>query len=128
LNSGFKSKAEEIQWRRSKVLELKSQGLDQREIAQRLQVSPTLISFDMKFMRKEALKNIGDYTTKEPPLQFRIVTKALQNAIQTYWKLSQEAKDDHDKIDAMEHYIDSHQTLWSLLLGLKMIGSLKILD
>jgi transcriptional regulator with XRE-family HTH domain len=117
LNSGFKSKAEEIEWRRSKVLELKSQGLDQREIAQRLQVSPTLISFDMKFMRKEVLKNIGDYTTKELPLQFRIVTKALQNAIQTYCKLSQEAKDDHDKIDAMEHYIDSHQTLWSLLLG-----------
>src|SRR5215204_592217 len=87
----FESKAEEIEWRRS--------------------------SFDMKFMRKEALKNIGDYTTKELPLQFRIVTKALQNAIQTYWKLSQEAKDDHDKIDAMEHYIDSHQTLWSLLLG-----------
>src|SRR5918994_7403870 len=89
LSSGFKSKAEEIEWRRSKVLELKSQGLDQREIAQRLQVSPTLISFDMKFMRKEALKNIGDYTTKELPLQFRIVTKALQNAIQTYWRLSQ---------------------------------------
>jgi transcriptional regulator len=90
LNSGFESKAEEIEWPRSKVLELKSQGLDQREIAQRLQVSPTLISFDMKFMRKEDLKNIGDYTTKELPLQFRIVTKALQNAIQTYWRLSQE--------------------------------------
>jgi orotate phosphoribosyltransferase-like protein len=59
LNSGFKSKAEEIEWPKSKVLELKSQGLDQREIAQRLQVSPTLISFDMKFMRKEDLKNIG---------------------------------------------------------------------
>lgn len=65
MNSGFKTKSEEIEWRRSKVLELKSQGLDQREIAQRLQVSPTLISFDMKFMRKEALKNIVDYTTKE---------------------------------------------------------------
>jgi hypothetical protein len=65
---------------------MKSQGLDQREIAQRLQVSPTLISFDMKFMRKEALKNIGDYTTKELPLQFRIVIKALQNAIQTYYR------------------------------------------
>src|SRR5215208_4872671 len=78
---------------------------------------PNIDQTTHKLLGKEALKNIGDYTTKELPLQFRIVTKALQNAIQTYWKLSQEAKDDHDKIDAMEHYIDSHQTLWSLLLG-----------
>jgi hypothetical protein len=40
-------------------------------------------------------------------------TKCYSNLL----KLSQEAKDDHDRIDAMEHYIDSHQTLWSLLIG-----------
>jgi hypothetical protein len=67
------------------------------------------------YVRK--LRRMWEYTTERLPLQFRIFTKALQNAIQTYWKLSQEAKDDHDRIDAMEYYIGSHQTLWSLLIG-----------
>ena len=63
------------------------------------------------------MRSIRAYTTDELPLQFRIIKKAFQNAIQTYWKISQEAKDDHDKIDAMEHYMDAHQTLWALLFG-----------
>jgi hypothetical protein len=53
LNSGFKTKSEEIQWRRAKILELKSQGLDQREIAQVLQVSPTTITFDLQYLAKK---------------------------------------------------------------------------
>jgi IS30 family transposase len=97
LNSGFKSKAEEIEWRRAKISELKSQGLDQREIAQRLQVSPTLISFDMKFMRNEYEKYRRLYDQRAAA-SVQNSHKALQNAIQTYWKLSQEAKDDHDKL------------------------------
>jgi hypothetical protein len=102
LNLGFKSKAEEIEWRRSKILELKSQGLDQREIAQILKVTPALITLDLRHIREEAKENVREYTTERLPLQFRIFTKA---------------KDDHDRIDAMEYYIGSHQTLWSLLIG-----------
>jgi hypothetical protein len=71
LNSGFKSKAEEIEWRRSKILELKSQGLEQREIAQVLRVSPALISYDVQCMRKEAIETVKDYTVRQLPLQFK---------------------------------------------------------
>jgi DNA-binding NarL/FixJ family response regulator len=35
-------------------LELKSQGLDQIQMAQVLQVSPTTITFDLQYLRKEA--------------------------------------------------------------------------
>lgn len=59
LNLGFKSKAEEIEWRRSKILELKSQGLDQREIAQILKVTPALITLDLRHIREEAKENVG---------------------------------------------------------------------
>jgi hypothetical protein len=117
LNTDPKTRAEMIAWRRNKIIELKAQGLDQIEIARVLQVSPATITCDLQYMRDEAMQNIREYTTNELPLQYRTFKKALQNAIQTYWKLSQEAKDDRDKIDALEHYIDSHTTLWSLLLG-----------
>jgi orotate phosphoribosyltransferase-like protein len=65
LNSGFKTKSEELQWRRAKILELKSQGLDQRDIVQVLHVSPATITFDLKYLRKEARETIREYTTEQ---------------------------------------------------------------
>ena len=65
MNSGFKTKSEEIEWRRSKMLELRSQGLDQREIAQILKVSRATITFDLQCLRNEAKENVQEYTTEE---------------------------------------------------------------
>jgi hypothetical protein len=117
LNSGFKTKSEEIEWRRAKILELKSQGLDQREISQILHVSPTTITFDLQYLRKEARKSIREYTTEQLPLQLRIFMVANQNAIKQYWDISQKAQDNKEKIQALEHYLDCHQQLWTLLYG-----------
>ena len=117
MNSGFKTKSEEIEWRRAKILELKSQGLDQREISQILHVSPTTITFDLQYLRKEARKTIREYTTEQLPLQLRIFMLANQNAIKQYWDISQKAQDNKEKIQALEHYLDCHTQLWTLLYG-----------
>jgi hypothetical protein len=117
LNSGFKTKSEEIKWRRAKILELKSQGLDQRDIAQVLHVSPTTITFDLQYLRKQARKTIREYTTEQLPLQLRVFMVANQNAIKQYWDISQKAQDNKEKIQALEHYLDCHQLLWTLLYG-----------
>jgi orotate phosphoribosyltransferase-like protein len=84
LNSEFKTKSEEIEWRRAKILELKSQGLDQRDIAQVLHVSPTTITFDLQYLHKEARKTIREYTTEQLPLQLKTTILATQNAIKQY--------------------------------------------
>ena len=104
MNSGSKTKSEEIEWRRAKILELKSQGLDQREISQILHVSPTTITFDLQYLRKEARKTIREYTTELLPLQLRIFMVANQNAIKQYWDISQKAQDNKEKIQALEHF------------------------
>ena len=117
MNSGFKTKSEEIEWRRAKILELKSQGLDQREISQILYVSPTTITFDLQYLRKEARKTIREYTTEQLPLQLRVFMVANQNAIKQYWDISQKAQDNKEKIQALEHYLECHQLLWTLLYG-----------
>ena len=46
MNSGF-NQVKKIEWRRAKILELKSQGLEQRERAQILHVSPASITSDL---------------------------------------------------------------------------------
>ena len=117
MNAGFKTKSEEIQRRRAKILELRSQGLDQREMAQVLQVSPTTITFDLQYLRKEAKKTIREYTTEQLPLQLKTFMVATQNAIKQYWDISQKAQDNKEKIQALEHYLDCHTQLWTLLYG-----------
>ncbi|MFL6459997.1 MAG: hypothetical protein ACJ71J_03440 [Nitrososphaeraceae archaeon] len=55
-----KIKANEIQWRRSKVIEMRARGMSQIEIARELQVSEASISLDMQYLRIQAKESIRD--------------------------------------------------------------------
>jgi hypothetical protein len=68
-------------------------------------------------MCDKAMENVREYTAERLPLQLKILIKATEDAIQTYWRLSQEAKDDRDKMDAMERYLEAHTNLWVTLSG-----------
>ena len=103
-----KTKTELINWRRNKIIELKAQGHNQEEIAQILQVSPALISSDFQVMRKEAMENVKDYTVRELPLQFKATIIAAQKAIKEYWKISQNAHDNRERIQALDSYVKCH--------------------
>jgi len=73
LNSGPKSA--------TKIIELKSQGYNQEEIAQILKVTPGLISQDLQYIRNEAIENISEYTTKQFPIWFKTCIVAIQNSM-----------------------------------------------
>ena len=104
MSTGFKSKAEEVEWRRAKILELKLQGLDQREIAQILKVTPALISMDLRDMRNEAMQNVREYTTKQYPLQLKVTLVGVQNSMKVLWKIIENSPDNKEKMQAIEHY------------------------
>lgn len=42
---------------------------------------------------------------------------ATQNAIKQYWEISQRAQDNKEKIQALEHYLDCHTQLWTVMYG-----------
>jgi hypothetical protein len=71
----------------------------------------------LQHLRKEARKTIREYTTEQLPLQLRTFMVATQNAIKQYWDISQKAQDNKEKIQALEHYLDCHKQLWTLLYG-----------
>jgi hypothetical protein len=80
-------------------------------------VSPTTITFDLQYLRKEARENIREYTTEQLPLQLRTFIVANQNAIKQYWEISQQAQDNKEKMQALDHHLDCHIKLWTLLYG-----------
>ena len=52
--SGQSIKSEQLEWRRSKVVEMRARGMSQIEIAHELQVSKQSISSDVQYLRSQA--------------------------------------------------------------------------
>src|SRR6187200_3523164 len=59
-----------IDWRRSKVQELSSQGHSQREIAQVLQVSNGTVNRDLSYLRQQAKSSIRRYIDERLPEEY----------------------------------------------------------
>ena len=66
------TKIEQLEWRRSKVVETRARGLSQTEIAHELQVSKASISLDMQYLRSQAKEAIREYVTEHLPEQYQV--------------------------------------------------------
>jgi transcriptional regulator len=71
------TKAEQLEWRRSKVVEMRARGLGYQEIAHELQVSKASIGTDVQYLRKQAKENIKQYVTQHLPEQYQVCLCAL---------------------------------------------------
>jgi len=100
--------------------------LDQREIANILQVTPALITMDLQRLRDEARQNVHDYTTKLYPLQVKISLIAFQNILKEYWNISQKTTDNKEKMQALEHYRQANMDMITMIQngGLSMEQSM----
>jgi DNA-directed RNA polymerase specialized sigma24 family protein len=67
LNSSVNSS---LQWRRSKVLELASQGYNQSEISRILQISQPTINRDLAYLRQQVKENIKKYIDDRLPEEY----------------------------------------------------------
>jgi transposase len=66
-NNDREKEKDRIDWRRSKVQELSSQGHSQREIAQILKVSNGTVNRDLSILRQQAKENIKKYIDQRLP-------------------------------------------------------------
>ena len=60
----------QIEWRRSKVAELGSQGHSQPEIARTLQISIGTVNRDLSILRQQAKANIKRYVDERLPEEY----------------------------------------------------------
>ena len=90
-----------IDWRRSKVQELSSQGHCQREIAQMLQVSNGTVNKDLFILRQQAKSNIKRYIDERLPEEYEKCLVGLNAITKEAWNTAQNAKDKREKIQAL---------------------------
>ena len=63
------TEVEQLEWRRSKVVEMRARCLSQTEIAHELQVSKASITSDVQYIRQQAKGTIKEYATDHLPEQ-----------------------------------------------------------
>jgi predicted transcriptional regulator len=116
-------KAEQLQWRRSKVIELRSRGLSQIEIAHELHVSEASISSDMQYLRGQAKGTIKEYVTDHLPEQYQLCLVALDSIIKRAFDIIETSEDNRDRLQAMQLFEDTHITKLELLSNATTIDS-----
>ena len=88
-------------WRRSKVLELDSQGHTQSEIAQTLQVSVGTVNNDLSYLRDQAKYRIGKYIDEKLPHEYEKCLIGLNLIQREAWITAQSTEDAREKVQAL---------------------------
>jgi hypothetical protein len=91
----------QIQWRRSKVAELDSQGHSQPEMASILQVSIGTVNRDLSYLRQQAKSNIRKYIDERLPEEYEKCLVGLTAILREAWNTSQQTGDRREKIQAL---------------------------
>ncbi|MFL6425011.1 MAG: hypothetical protein ACJ71R_15655 [Nitrososphaeraceae archaeon] len=90
-----------IEWRRSKVQELASQGYNQSEISRMLQISQSTINRDMIYLRQQAKENIKRYIDERLPEEYEKCLIGLTTITKEAWDTAQTTEDNREKIQAL---------------------------
>jgi hypothetical protein len=117
------TKSEQLEWRRSKVTELRAIGLSYTEIAQQLQVSRASIGSDLQYIREQAKQSIKEYTTEYLPEQYQICLTALDTILKHAYEILQDSHDNRERIQALALFKDTHMTKLELLSNATTIDS-----
>ncbi|MFL6509371.1 MAG: hypothetical protein ACJ704_15740, partial [Nitrososphaeraceae archaeon] len=90
-----------LEWRRSKVMELASQGYSQSEISRILQISQPTINRDLSYLRQQAKENIKRYIDERLPEEYEKCLVGLTAITKEAWNTAHNTEDRREKIQAL---------------------------
>jgi predicted transcriptional regulator len=101
MNNLSSSVNSSLEWRRSKVQELSSQGYNQSEISRILQISQPTINRDLAYLQNQAKANIRKYIDERLPEEYEKCLVGLTAIIKEAWNTAQQTEDKREKIQAL---------------------------
>jgi predicted transcriptional regulator len=110
-----------IEWRRSKVQELASQGYNQSEISRILQISQPTINRDITYLRQQAKHNIKKYIDERLPEEYEKCLVGLNAITKEAWNTSQQKEDKREKIQALSLAKDCYSMKLDLLTNATVV-------
>ena len=104
-----------LDWRRSKVVELNTQGYSQPETARILQVSLGTVNRDLSIARQQARKNLQEHIQKKLPEEHQRCLTGLNQVLKTCWYIVNKSDTgDRTKLQATVIIIDSYKYIMDL--------------
>ncbi|MGI8833555.1 MAG: hypothetical protein ACR2IS_13095 [Nitrososphaeraceae archaeon] len=86
-NRNTKNTDKQIQWRRTKVLELSSQGNTQSDIANTLHVGEATISRDISSLRQQAQLNLKTHINDKLPVEYQNCMVGINQVLKICWEI-----------------------------------------
>jgi orotate phosphoribosyltransferase-like protein len=87
---------------------MRARGMTHNEIAHELQVSRTLITSDIQYLRSQAKESIKEYVTEHLPEQYQVCLTALDEIIKRAFDIIEVSPDNREKLQSMELFKDTH--------------------
>jgi hypothetical protein len=110
-----------LEWRRSKVQELSSQGYNQSEISRKLQVSQPTINRDLVYLTQQAKVNIKRYIDERLPEEYEKCLVGLTAILREAWIASYQTHDKREKIQALSLAKECYSMKMDLLTNATVI-------
>jgi predicted transcriptional regulator len=76
-----------LEWRRSKVLELSSQGHSQLEMARILQISQPTVNRDIGYLRGQARQNLQKHIQDKLPEEYQNCMTGINQVLKICWEI-----------------------------------------
>src|SRR6186997_897166 len=119
--NNLSSSMNSLEWRRSKVSELSSQGYNQTEISRILQISQPTINRDIAYLRQQAKENIKRYIDERLPEEYEKCLVGLNAITKEAWNAANNTEDKREKIQALSIAKDCYSMKLDLLTNATVV-------
>jgi Bacterial regulatory protein, arsR family len=93
---------EQIEWRRTKILEIMSKGeSNQSEIARILQIDRSIVSRDLAYFRQQAKEAFKTYLDERLPEEYEKCFTGLKSILKEAWNIDSQSEDKRERIQAL---------------------------
>jgi predicted transcriptional regulator len=97
--NSLSSAVNSLEWRRSKVLELSSQGHSQPEIARILQISQPTVNRDIGYLRGQARQNLQKHIQDKLPEEYQNCMTGINQVLKICWDIVNKSRNTNNDND-----------------------------
>jgi DNA-binding transcriptional regulator LsrR (DeoR family) len=111
---GSEVKQQQLDWRRAQVLDLASEGYNQREIASKLQIDLAAVNRDIQFLRERAQVNLQHHIHEVVPEEYQKCMVGMKRNLKQTLEIRDSASDPKTKLQAAAIANDCYRYIMDL--------------